>query len=224
MISVIIPVYNAERYVAETLESVLEQSLKPAEIIVINDGSTDNTLEVLKKYSPYVRLVSRENRGASATLNESLGLASQPLIAFLDADDIWTPDKLERQKQHLDQNPQLEGCFGYMQPFVSPELPEPEKQQILCPAEPLPGVVAKSTLMVRREVFVRVGLFSTEFQVDFPEWIIRAREAGFRYELLPEVVLYRRLHRTGLSSHSSYKSDMSRILKASLDRKRTLNG
>lgn len=220
MISVIIPAYNAELYVAEAIESVLKQTLNPFEVLVINDGSTDGTLEVLEGYLPRIKLITRENKGAPSTLNEGIRLASQPLIAFLDADDIWLPQKLKTQVDYLNKKPDLEGCFSLMKSFISPELKEEEKQKLNCPSEPQSGVVAKSSLLIKRSAFDRIGYFSTDFLIDFPEWIIRARAAQFNYDLIHEVLFLRRMHRGGLSSNPHYKEEMARLLKAVIDRRR----
>lgn len=224
MISVIIPVYNAEHYVAEAIESVLAQSLQPQEIIVINDGSTDGSLAVLKEFLPHIKLLSRENKGLAATLNEGIVLATQPLLAFLDADDLWLPDKLQKQTTCLDENPHMNGCFGFMASFISPELDEEVKQSIYCPPEPLPGNMTKITLLIRRTAFNQIGLFDPQDPLGYPEWIVRAQRENFSYKILPDVLSRRRLHRSGMSSQPSYKRDLIRLMKVNLDRKRKGNG
>lgn len=224
MISVIIPVYNAEAYVAETIESVLAQTHPPHEIIVIDDGSTDGSLAALKDFLPRIRLISRENKGIAATLNEGIGLATQPLLAFLDADDLWFPRKLETQKKFLDENPAIDGCFCFMGSFISPELEEEVKQKIHCPAEPQPGATTKICLLIRRTAFDRIGLFDPYDSLGYPEWIVRAQRENFSYKILPDVLSRRRLHRSGMSSQPSYKRDLIRLMKVNLDRKRKGNG
>ncbi len=103
-ISVIMPVYNAEKYIKLAIESILSQTFIDFEFIIINDGSTDRTLNILEEYAQQdhrIQLVSRENKGLVATLNEGLALAKAPLVARMDADDISLPDRLEKQVAYL---------------------------------------------------------------------------------------------------------------------------
>lgn len=107
LISVIIPVYNAERYVDETIKSVLEQTYQDFEIILVNDGSTDSTKSVLQKYlhNPQIKLINQSNAGCSAAKNTGLKHAKGDWIQYLDADDLLSPDKLEAQIKILEGNP-----------------------------------------------------------------------------------------------------------------------
>ena len=107
LVSVIIPSYNAARYVAEAVASALAQTYQPLEIILINDGSTDDTEEVILPYVGKVRYFYQPNRGLSVTRNRAIALARGELIAFLDADDVWLPEKLARQVDCLTQNPRV---------------------------------------------------------------------------------------------------------------------
>ena len=120
-ISVIMPAYNAERYVASALDSVLAQTLSPHEIVVIDDGSTDGTSAVLETYVPRIRLARQRNSGPSAALNRAVGLAEGDCLALIDADDLWVPEKLEIQSAALSANSELEAVFGAIQQFVSDE-------------------------------------------------------------------------------------------------------
>lgn len=113
-ISVLMPVYNAERYVAGAVESILKQTFTDFEFIIINDGSTDRSLEILQHYARQdsrIRLISRENRGLVKTLNEGVALAKAPLVARMDADDVAYPNRFDIQKDFLDKNPDCV-CVG----------------------------------------------------------------------------------------------------------------
>jgi glycosyltransferase involved in cell wall biosynthesis len=108
-ISVLMPVYNAESYVAEAVESILKQTFTDFEFIIINDGSKDNSLEILQHFAQQdsrIKLISRENRGIVDTLNEGLGLVLSPLVARMDADDVAYPERFFIQKTFLDKHPE----------------------------------------------------------------------------------------------------------------------
>ena len=107
-ITVVIPAYNSEKYIARAIDSVLTQTHKPDEIIVVDDGSTDNTSEIARKYEPSVKLIQQQNAGASVARNTGIEAATSEWIAFLDADDEWLPEKLKLQTEHLKRNPHLQ--------------------------------------------------------------------------------------------------------------------
>ena len=106
-VSVVIPAYNAEPYIVRTIESVLAQTHPPDEIIVVDDGSTDQTAERVKHYDAHVRYIHQPNAGASQARNTGIKAANSEWIAFLDADDEWLPEKLESQMDLLQRNPGL---------------------------------------------------------------------------------------------------------------------
>jgi glycosyltransferase involved in cell wall biosynthesis len=221
LVSVIIPVYNCERYLAEAIESVLAQSYQPIEIIVIDDGSTDGSDQVAKRFSPLVQYFYQPNSGLGVARNSGVNLARGDYLAFLDADDIWMKDKLILQIAAFQGNPGLDFVFGHVQQFISPELDENQKSNLYCPDEKMPGYCA-GAMVTKRKSFVRVGSFETNRQIgEFIHWYIRAKEQGMKSFILPEVVLGRRLHtdNMGIRARDS-RTDYVRILKASLDRRR----
>jgi glycosyltransferase involved in cell wall biosynthesis len=114
LISVIIPVYNAEKTIVATIKSVLSQTFADIEVIIINDGSKDSTLEVLKSISDFrLKIFSYQNAGQAVSRNRGLSLASGEYISFLDADDLWTADKLEAQLKALQDNPQASVAYSW---------------------------------------------------------------------------------------------------------------
>ncbi len=220
-VSVIIPVYNCERYLAEAIESVLAQSHPAREIIVVDDGSTDGSARVVRRFSSAVRYVFQPNAGIGAARNRGVALAEGDFLAFLDADDLWTEDKLGLQLAAFAEDPGLEAVFGLAIQFHSPEIDAAARSRIHCPSRPAPGYVA-GAMLVRRSAFERVGPFEAGWRVgEFVDWYLRATEAGLRERVLPEVVLRRRLHKTnqGIRERAA-ATDYARILKASLDRRR----
>jgi glycosyltransferase involved in cell wall biosynthesis len=172
-ISVVIPVYNGERYLAEAITTALRQTRPPAEIIVADDGSTDRSEEVARSFSPPVRYIQIEHKGVGAARNAGVAVAAGDHVAFLDADDLWPPDKLEVQAQRMSSEPEIDMVFGMMKEFVSPELsahlfnPRPFR------SGPLKGVVA-GAMLARREVFERTGGFKESLAGGaFIDWYAR---------------------------------------------------
>jgi glycosyltransferase involved in cell wall biosynthesis len=219
-ISVVIPVYQGERHLAQAVQSVLEQSYPATEIIVVNDGSTDGTEAIAARFGNAIRYVAQENGGISAARNRGLELAEMEWISFLDADDVWQPNKLALQMAAFDAAlPDM--VFGHVRQFIDPSLPPELKARIACPDTPVPGIFA-GTLLMRRETFLRVGLFDLRWRTgEFIDWYLRAQEIGLTSRVLPEVILHRRLHASnhGIRERES-RSDMLYILKASLNRRR----
>lgn len=111
-VSVIIPAWNAERYLAETIESALAQTRPPSEIIVVDDGSEDRTLEVAQRYAPRVRAIRKPNGGPASARNEAIRNSSGEYLAFLDSDDVWVADKLEEQVAYLDRHREVGLVYG----------------------------------------------------------------------------------------------------------------
>lgn len=221
LVSVIIPVYNAERYVGEAIASVLGQTYRPIEVIVINDGSTDGSEAAVKQFGGAIRYYAQRNRGLGATRNQGVEFAQGHFVAFLDADDLWVPDKLERQMKHFDDHPHLDMVFGYIQQFYTPELENDLKGKIAYTEEIMKGHSA-CTLLIKHASFYRAGPFDTEWNVgEFIDWYLKAKEMNLRSDMLPEVVARRRLHDSNMGTRErTHQTDYVRILKASLDRRR----
>lgn len=127
-ISVIIPVYNRERYLAETIESVLAQTYRPIEIIVVDDGSTDKTADVARRLSENIRYFYQSNSGCSAARNKGIEIALGSFISFLDSDDLWVEEKLSRQMTVFDSDSDLDMVFGQVSNFYSSNLEQHKRE------------------------------------------------------------------------------------------------
>lgn len=126
-----------------------------------------------------------------------------------------------RQVSYLQAHPDTDACFGYVQPFISPDLPIDVQATIACSDRPLPGWL-KQTMLIRREKFSETSFFDPNYHTGgFIDWFIRAKEAGLWYVMLPAVVTRRRLHPSGLASQTRYHKEFAHILKATLDRRAT---
>ena len=221
LVSIIIPVLNGEAYLDAALASLRGQSGARAEVIVVDDGSTDATAALLRERHPDVRYHYQDNAGIGAARNAGLALARGDCIAFLDADDLWLPAKLALQCAVLRDQPDTDMVFGHIRQFHSPELSPAQRARILCPETPMPAELP-STMLCRRAVFSCVGPFETRWKVGQDvAWIMRARECGLRAVMLPETIYLRRLHtRNNGNTRSEDFGDRLKIIKAMLDRRR----
>jgi glycosyltransferase involved in cell wall biosynthesis len=222
LISVMIGVYNAALYLAEAIESVFAQTYRPLELIVVDDGSDDGSAEVAQGYGDRLTYAYQDNAGNGAARNHAVRLASGGMFAFLDADDRFAPDKLDRQWAALEADPALDMVFGHVREFVSPELTEAQRATIRAPAPGPAPWTAPNLMLIRRDAFVRVGPFAEDVRVGVTvDWYARAVEKGLRSAMPPEVVLERRLHlaNNGLRERES-RAQYLHVLKAALDRRR----
>ncbi|HTS49222.1 MAG TPA: glycosyltransferase family A protein [Bryobacteraceae bacterium] len=225
LVSVVIPTHNGQRHIAATLDSVLAQRHRPLEILVVDDGSSDSTAEIVRGYAQEVRLIEQERRGHPAARNTGIRAAAGEYLAFLDHDDLWSPDKLELQMACFERDPALDLVFGHILNFFSPEMPPEERRRMAVPLRPLPGLL-QGAMLARRRSFDRVGLFSEARPVgDFLDWYGRAMLAGMNIAMLPETVVYRRIHasnfqRLNKNQHRLYL----RAVKDLLDRRRGVVG
>jgi glycosyltransferase involved in cell wall biosynthesis len=193
-VSAIIPVHDGARYLAEAIGSVLAQDHRPLEVIVIDDGSTDESAAVAAAFGPPVRVASQERQGAGAARNHGATLARGEWLAFLDADDCWLPDKLSRQLAVPAADPGVEIVFGAVEYFYSPELDEAARARLQCPPGVRTGPLS-SSLLVRREAFARTGGFDPRFRLgELLDWYGRAIDLGVRAVTLPDLVFRRRVH------------------------------
>ena len=218
--SVVIPVYNGERYLAEAIESALAQTHTPFELIVVDDGSTDASRAVAESYAPRVRVVSQSHRGIGAARNRGLAEVRGDWVAFLDADDVWEPKKTELQLAAIAADPGVALVFGHVEHFLSPELVDTAADAFRHKG-PVPTHVA-SVALVSKSAFERVGVFPTDRAVgEFLDWHLRAREAGLRELMLPDLVARRRVHSDNSTFRlREHRDEYAGILKASLDRRR----
>ncbi|WP_029351086.1 glycosyltransferase family A protein [Bosea sp. 117] len=198
-ISVVIPAFNASATILETLASVAAQSLPPDEVILIDDGSTDGTADLVRRSFPSVAVIAQPNAGAAAASNAGVRRARGALIALLDSDDLWPAGRLERQQAALAAAPGLAGVGGHVESFVCPSLGPEEAARFHVPDVPQPSLLS-TALLLRREAFDAVGPYAEDLRVGFAiDWMHRAQKAGLGFLTLPDVVLRRRLRPGSLS-------------------------
>lgn len=220
-VSVVIPAFNAERYLAEAIASVQSQTVAASEIIVVDDGSTDGTAEIARR-TPGVVHVRQPNGGVASALNHGSRVATGDCIAFLSADDVWIADKLATQLQALDGHPNRL-VFGHMLHFLSPELSAEEARGLVCPDRPMPAFSA-GTLLTRLDTFRRIGPLDERFAVgEFMDWYGRARDGGTDVVMLDAVVSQRRVHLGNQSTKVLREKSYAPVLKALIERRRGMS-
>lgn len=220
LISVIMPVYNGEKYMAEAVESIRRQDYASLELIIVDDGSTDGTAEIAQSLNLDVRYVRQPNSGPSAARNKGLQMARGEIIAFQDADDLWPPGKLALQLPRLMDDPSLEIISGRVQRIKLAGIVE-GKEIFKEYLEPLMSYNVGSALY-RRSVFDKVGLFDVTMRCsEDVDWLLHARDCGVRMLFLKQVTLLYRLHGQSMTQERDvYGPQFMNALKKSLGRRR----
>jgi glycosyltransferase involved in cell wall biosynthesis len=213
-VSVVIPAYNAEAFLAEAVESVLAQAHDAIEVIVVDDGSTDATGDIARGFGSPVRVLSQTNAGIGPARNAGVKVATGELLAFLDADDAWTPGSLAARLDLLASNPALDGVFGLVDNWQD----GPGALEVK--AGDVAGGQVAGTLVIRRESFLRAGWFSDVRLGEFIEWYARAVDAGLQFETLQAVTLRRRIHSASTTATLRDRTAYARAMHSIIARRR----
>jgi glycosyltransferase involved in cell wall biosynthesis len=224
LISVIIPVFNGERFLRDAVQSVLDQRYSPVEIIIVDDGSTDGTATVARSFPETVRYLYQTNQGPAAARNRGIEQAEGSLLAFADADDLWPADKLALQLPFLIKDPAIEIVMGRIQQVLLSRKLDGQTQTEEF-AEPAFSVNLGSAV-IRKSVFERVGLFDETMRYsEDVDWFMRAREADAAIVTIDAVTLLYRQHEDNMTrGKSTSELNVLQALKRSLDRRRERTG
>ena len=204
-VSVIIPLYNKEKTIANTIQSVLRQSLPVYEIIVVNDGSTDQSKKAIEPFMQHILFLEQENKGVSHTTNWGIKASTGDYIAFLDADDLWLPLKTELQIRYLQKNTEMSGCFTLTKQINTPE-----------ELEMLGGIIqsgfSKSCLMLKAAI-ARANLFDEQLRMgDFIAWYATMQRQQYKFGMVEELLVGRLKVPASLSQENNYQSNLIKIL------------
>lgn len=218
LVTVIIPIYNAKRYIREAIESILSQTYAPLEIIAIEDGSSESSEHIVAEY-PQVTYLLQPRSGHAAARNRGIALARGHYISFLDADDVYTPDKLSQQVTYLASHPEDIIVAGLTHEFNDPGITTPVWMREAGQRTSHRGA-SPSTWLVRRSAFDLVGRFNETFwTMCDTDWLLRMKRAGYRLPFIDQVVLHKRNHTHNQSAHSTsaaratYHRDLIRLFR-----------
>lgn len=194
--AVVIPAFNAGRTLRDAIDSVLVQTVPPAAIVVVDDGSTDDTAAIARGYGTQVTLISQENRGPAAATDLGLANVDATVIAGLDADDVWFPDKAALQLARLTAKLDIDGVFCRVSSFLHGTQASPSGN--------VRDMWGRSAMMIRRGAAERMGnIFQDENPRGLGEmirWFDLGRQRGLVFEMMPEVLVGRRLIEGSLTS------------------------
>jgi glycosyltransferase involved in cell wall biosynthesis len=215
-VSIVMPAYNAAAHIRPALESAFAQDYEPFEVIVVDDGSTDDTAEIVRSFAGAI-YVRQENQGPAAARNTAVAHAHGELIANLDSDDLLPPTRLSVQVAYLLEHPEIGAVFG-RQEWLNP--PAWLARDVVY--GDLDGIPL-SSIMLRREVFEALGGYDTRFEPsEDMDLVVRMRERGIPYAVLPDIVLHRRHHETSLTNgRQASHEPLLRSLHAKLARERS---
>jgi glycosyltransferase involved in cell wall biosynthesis len=224
LVSVIIAVRNGEEFLGAAIESALAQTWTRREIIVVDGDSSDRSREIACSF-PAVKLLNQRSTGFAAAWNEGVRAAIGSMVAILDSDDLWEPQKLELQVMALLAHPECGYVMSATRFLRMPGAPLPAGYERV-DLEASHSAPIPSAMLARREVFDRIGLFDESLRIASDiEWFRRARDHGIKSVSMPEVLLRRRIHSSNLSYRPPDPGLLNRellsLLRQSIHRRRS---
>lgn len=220
LVSVIIPVYNGSKYLSEAIDSVANQTYTPLEIIMVDDGSTDDSVRIAESFHK-IKIIKQKNQGNASARNEGIKKSQGKFISFLDADDYWTRDKIKTQIEFLLGNTEFDCVVGKFKNFFQPGEKIPQYINKMVFLNPKKGeMLCLGTLLAPITLFDRVGLFNRSLRIGVDlDWFFKAREIGIKIGKIPEILMFRRLHGSNIS-YRIIPSELIEIFRDSIKRKR----
>ncbi|HEY9704612.1 MAG TPA: glycosyltransferase family A protein [Allocoleopsis sp.] len=217
LVSVIIPVYNGAKFLKDAIANVKSQNYHPLEIIIVDDGSTDETAIIAQSFGEQIIYIYQENKKAASARNKGLKIAKGELMAFLDVDDLWSENKLNQQVKYLETNTDIEVVTGLLQRVVIDE-----NKQILEEFDEKSLTVSCSTALYRKYVFEKVGYFDEVLkQNEDTDLFMRLRENNIKIGIIEEILLYYRRHKTNTTLNQDENMRfMLKSLQKSIQRRR----
>lgn len=221
-VSVVIPSRNYGHYLGTAIQSALGQEEVETHVIVVDDGSEDNTPDVVADFGD-VDLIRQRHSGVGAARNTGVAQSRCDLIAFLDADDLWAPDKLRRQIPALSRQPTRTVVYGWVREFLSQDVEERVVEELSVRPEPYLAPIP-STLLLHRETFEVIGEFREDrHSGEALDWVLRLREQNVSIQPVDAVVTMRRVHasNSGRANRPAQHQEYVRAVRRSLGRRRS---
>ena len=221
LVSVVVPTLDAARYLEDALDSIESQSYPHREIVLVDGGSSDGTLEIAGRYAD-LRIIYQTGTGLADAWNCGIEGSAGELVAFLDGDDLWEPAKLERQVGVLVAESAADCAITRMRFALEPgfTIPPGFRPELL-DSDHVANM--PSALLARRSLFERIGTFDTRWAIASDiDWFARVKDAGLRVELVDEVLVIKRVHDTNLSTLGGAKlnAELVEVLRESVARRR----
>ena len=216
--SVVIPAFNAAATIAEAINSVIAQTISPSEIIVVDDGSTDDTAAIVSRIAGPIQLMRRSNGGPGAATTAGILAVATPLLATLDSDDLWLPAKIERQMEFLAANSGVTAAFTLARLFQSSPMPPDDVR--------VQRLWSRTTMLIDTAAALSVGavIDPPGGRGDMVDWLARCGEMGYRLGMVEEVLALRRIRPGSLSYGRDLQRDAGylHVVRRAIERKRAL--
>lgn len=221
LVSIVLPVKNGERFLAESISSVLSQDYHPLELIVIDGQSTDRSAGIIRSF-PEANYVSQDGTGINEAWNQGINEAKGEYIGFMSSDDIWAPAKIQRQINYYRKHPDVLCNITMIKMFLEPNITPPPSLKAETLNNAYPGYNLE-TLLVHRSIFKQIGVFLT--QIPGPQdldWWLRLKDSGETIAVIPEVLVYKRIHDLNLtfsSRRNHFNTGVFSAMRRSIHRK-----
>ena len=220
LVSVVMPVFNGERFLAQSIESVIRQDYRSIEIIIVDDGSTDKSAEIASSFSG-VRCVYQENRGNANARNRGIELAKGEFIAFIDQDDLWVPHKVSVHIKYLLEHIDIVFTVAHIRHFLETGMEKPAwlRQDLLDKTRP---DFAPGSLVARKSAFELVGKFNEHYKTSSDvDWFYLANDKKVPMVVLSDVLIHKRVHQSNLSAMvGQTHKELLKIIRESINRKK----
>jgi glycosyltransferase involved in cell wall biosynthesis len=215
--SVIVPCYNAAAYLADAIESILDQKHQADEIILVDDGSVDASAAVVTaRFGSHVRYEYQPNQGIGSAPNHGIRMARADCVGFLDADDLWPPASLGARLACLAAAPKIDCVYGVSEQFISSDVHPATRTTLHCQPGAQPARLA-GAMLVRRDVFNRIGFFDVSLELgETMDWFARFAESGLVAGAVDQLVLKRRIHSANTMIKQKHRQSYLKGLKRRL--------